>query len=81
MRKSTASSVQGVFDRQNHDRNVGKSSERDSVKGSAENTFAASSRGSFFQEAPRLRNQYSGDLFLQSYLRRILPTDPSKNIL
>ena len=76
VRKSTASSVQGVFDRQNrNDRNVGKSSERDSVKGSAENTFAASSRGSFFQEAPRLRNQYSGDLFLQSYLRRILPTE------
>jgi len=81
VRKSTASSVQGVFDRQNrNDRNVGKSSERDSVKGSAENTFAASSRGSFFQEAPRLRNQYSGDLFLQSYLRRILPTEVLQEI-
>jgi len=80
VRKSTASSVQGVFDRQNHDRNVGKSSERDSVKESAENTFAASSRGSFFQEAPRLRNQYSGDLFLQSYLRRILPTEVLQEI-
>lgn len=37
--------------------------------------FAASRRGSFFQEAPRLRNQFSGDLFLQSYMKRILPKE------
>jgi len=44
----------------------------DSFRGTA---FAASKRGSFFQEAPRLRNQFSGDLFLQSYLKRILPNE------
>lgn len=38
-------------------------------------TFAASKRGSFFQEAPRLRNQFSGDLILQSYLKRIIPNE------
>ena len=40
---------------------------------SRDTKYAASRRGSFFQEAPRLGNQFSGDLFLQSYLKRILP--------
>ena len=44
----------------------------DSFTGTA---FAASKRGSFFQEAPRLRNQFTGDLFLQSYLKRVLPRE------
>ena len=41
--------------------------------------FAASKRGSFFQEAPRLGNQFSGDLFLQSYLKRVLPYEVNDN--
>ena len=44
----------------------------DSFRGTA---FAASKRGCFFQEAPRLQNQFSGNLFLQSYLKRILPNE------
>ncbi|KAJ7353914.1 hypothetical protein OS493_031360 [Desmophyllum pertusum] len=42
--------------------------------------FAASRRGSFFPEAPRLGNQFSGDLFLQSYLKRILPSEVLQEI-
>ena len=48
-----------------------------SVVGDTE--FAASKRGSFFQEAPRLGNQFSGDLFLQSYLKRVLPYEVKDN--
>ena len=48
-----------------------------SVAGDTE--FAASKRGSFFQEAPRLGNQFSGDLFLQSYLKRLLPYEVKDN--
>lgn len=49
-----------------------------SVAGDTE--FAASKRGSFFQEAPRLGNQFSGDLFLQSYLKRVLPYEVLQEI-
>ena len=65
--KSTSASenIQTEFEPNNRD-------VPDSVRG---NAFAASKRGSFFQEAPRLRNQFSGDLFLQSYLKRTLPNE------
>lgn len=72
-RKSTVSSLQGTLDRQRSE-NIGNSSKSDS-QGSVETVFAASRRGSFFQEAPRLRNQFNGDLLLQSYLKRILPSE------
>lgn len=62
---SASESIQTEFE-------LNKSDVSDSLRGT---TFAASKRGSFFQEAPRLRNQFSGDLFLQSYLKRILPNE------
>ena len=37
--------------------------------------FAASRRGSFFQVEPKLGNQFSRDVFLASYLERVLPGD------
>ena len=71
VKKSTASSVQGLIDQQSQG-NIVKGSEGVNFLRSEENSFAASKRGSFFQEAPRLRNQFNGDFFLQSYLRRNL---------
>jgi len=62
---SASESIQTEFE-------LNKSDVSDSLRGT---TFAASKRGSFFQETPRLRNQFSGDLFLQSYLKRILPNE------
>ena len=62
---SASESIQTEFE-------LNKSDVSDSLRGT---TFAASKRGSFFQEAPRLRNQFSCDLFLQSYLKRILPIE------
>ena len=62
---SASESIQTEFELNNGD-------VPDSFRGTA---FAASNRGSFFQEAPRLRKQFSGDLFLQSYLKRILPQE------
>lgn len=62
---SASESIQTAFELNNGD-------VPDSFRGTA---FAASKRGSFFQEAPRLRNQFSGDLFLLSYLKRILPNE------
>ena len=53
----------------------------DISNGSRGTPFAASRRGSFFQEAPKLGNQFSGDLFLQSYLKRILPSEVGKLFL
>lgn len=66
-RRSKTTTARTFLDQQIHD----------SFQGSPETVqkFAASRRGSFFQEAPRLRNQFNGDLFLQSYLRRILPPE------
>ena len=64
-RKSTYRGVQEAFDLDRHA--ISNSSVSRDTK------YAASRRGSFFQEAPRLGNQFSGDLFLQSYLKRILP--------
>ena len=61
---SASESIQTEFELNNRD-----------VRGTGGTAFAASKRGSFFQEAPRLRNQFSGDLFLQSYLKRILPNE------
>ena len=72
--KSTASSVQGLIDQQSQGNTV-KGSEAVNFLRSEENSFAASKRGSFIQEAPRLRNQFNGDFFLQSYLRRNLPSE------
>jgi len=69
VKKSTASSVQGLIEQQSQENTV-KGSE-----GVKETSFAASKRGSFFQEAPRLRNQFNGDFFLQTYLRRNLPSE------
>ena len=74
VKKSTASSVQGLTDQQSQE-NIVKGSEGVNFLRSEENSFAASKRGSFFQEAPRLRNQFNGDFFLQSYLRRNLPSE------
>ncbi|KAJ7353915.1 hypothetical protein OS493_031361 [Desmophyllum pertusum] len=71
-RKSTSESIQGALDLDSHD--VSNSSV------SRDTRFAASRRGSFFQEAPRLGNQFSGDLFLQSYLKRILPSEVLQEI-
>jgi acyl-CoA dehydrogenase len=34
----------------------------------------------FIQSAPELDNQYRGDMFLQSYLRRVLPPDVHRDI-
>ena len=65
--KSTSASESLQREFELHNRDV-----PDSFKGTA---FAASKRGCFFQEAPRLRNQFTGDLFLQSYLKRILPQE------
>ena len=62
---SASESIQTEFELNNRD-------VPDSFRGAA---FAASKRGFFFQEAPRLRNQFSGDLFLQSYLKRIVPQE------
>lgn len=59
-------------DRLQREFELGNRDAPDSFKGTA---FAASKRGSFFQEAPRLRNQFSGDLFLQSYLKRVIPQE------
>ena len=74
VKKSTASSVQRLIDQQSQENTV-KGSEGVNFLRSEENSFAASKRGSFFQEAPRLRNQFNGDFFLQSYLRRNLPSE------
>ena len=74
VKKSTASSAQGLIDQQSQE-NIVKGSEGVNFLRSEENSFAASKRGSFFQEAPRLRNQFNGDFFLQSYLRRNLPSE------
>ena len=74
VKKSTASSVQGLIDQQSQGNTV-KGSEGVNFLRSEENSFAASKRGSFFQEAPRLRNQFNSDFFLQSYLRRSLPSE------
>lgn len=59
-------------DRLQREFELGNRDAPDSFKGT---TFTASKRGSFFQEAPRLRNQFSGDLFLQSYLKRVIPQE------
>ena len=74
VKKSTASSAQGLIDQQSQE-NIVKGSEGVNFLRSEENSFAASRRGSFFQEAPKLRNQFNGDFFLQSYLRRNLPSE------
>ena len=74
VKKSTASSVQRLIDQQSQENTV-KGSEGVNFLRSEETSFAASKRGSFFQEAPRLRNQFNGDFFLQSYLRRNLPSE------
>ena len=64
---SASESTQTEFEPNINNRDVS-----DSFRGT---TFAASRRGSFFQEAPRLQNQFIGDLYLQSYLKRILPQE------
>ncbi|XP_078361847.1 acyl-CoA dehydrogenase family member 11-like isoform X2 [Oculina patagonica] len=71
-RKSTSAGSQGALELDSNDIS---NSLRDTST-----TFAASRRGSFFQEAPRLGNQFSGDLFLQSYLKRILPNEVLQEI-
>ena len=76
-KKSTATSSQGVIDPQSNE-NSEKCSESENFQRSPDTTYAASRRGSFFQEAPKLRNQYNGDLLLQSYLRRTLPNEVEK---
>ena len=48
-----------------------------SLQGTKEADFAASRRGCFFQKAPLPRNQFNADVFLQSYLRRILSSEVS----
>ena len=40
--------------------------------------YIPGSKGSFFQEAPKLRKKFNGDLCLHSYLRRTVPTKTSK---
>ena len=70
--KSTSASESLQREFELHNRDV-----PDSFKGTA---FAASKRGSFFQEAPRLRNQFTGDFFLQSYLKRILPQEVRRDV-
>ncbi|XP_073257292.1 acyl-CoA dehydrogenase family member 11-like [Porites lutea] len=79
VKKSTTSSAQGLIDQQSQE-NIVKGSEGVNFLRSEENSFAASKRGSFFQEAPRLRNQFNGDFFLQSYLRRNLPSEVLQEI-
>ncbi|XP_068691635.1 acyl-CoA dehydrogenase family member 11-like [Montipora foliosa] len=51
-----------------------------SLQGTKEADFAASRRGCFFQKAPLLRNQFNADVFLQSYLRRILSSEVLEEI-
>ena len=73
---STLSETQGLFHLEKH-ANFGKISQNEKCFQGAGVDFAASRRGSFFQEAPTLRNQFNADIFMQSYLKRILPAEVS----
>ncbi|PFX21526.1 putative acyl-CoA dehydrogenase AidB [Stylophora pistillata] len=72
-RKSTVRGGEKALDLDSHDTLNGSVS-RDTK-------FAASKRGTFFQEAPRFGNQFKGDPFLQSYLKRVLPYEVLQEIL
>ena len=51
---------------------VSESEATTTTRSVAELNFAASRRGTFYQEAPVLGNQFTRDVFLQNYLRRVL---------
>ena len=51
---------------------VSESEATTTTRSVAELNFAASRRGTFYQEAPVLGNQFTRDVFLQDYLRRVL---------
>ena len=73
----TLTETQGLFQFEKH-ANFGKISQKEECfHGALGVDFAASRRGSFFQEAPTLRNQFNADIFMQSYLKRILPVEVS----
>ena len=72
----TLTETQSLFQFEKH-ANFGNISQKDQYFHAAGVDFAASRRGSLFQEAPMLRNQFNADIFMQSYLRRILPVEVS----
>ena len=56
-------------------KNVGNSREiiEDFALQEARISFARAKIGTFFQDIPKLGNQYKEDIIVQSYLKRILP--------
>jgi hypothetical protein len=43
-------------------------------------SFSHSKRGTFFQEAPKLTNQYDEDTFMQDQLKIEIPKEVTRNL-